>query len=133
MSFPTTCRWLSSFATGMKDLRASRETAFRFVGFYILILQVNLGTIPTEVYEVSALDGPSRGHIFRFITLSQLRNSLALALILCVPVRFLPSINFTSSQRQAPEKPFFLTLNERPIGSAPGQIVAEPSKQPSEQ
>lgn len=57
---------------------------WKFAGFYMLILLVGLQAIPDDVYEASALDGASRGQMFRYITLPLLRPSLALALILCV-------------------------------------------------
>lgn len=72
---------------------ATHEAAFlatvmmivwKFVGLYMLILLVGLQRIPTELYEVAAIDGASRWQIFRGITLPLLRPSLALALILCV-------------------------------------------------
>jgi multiple sugar transport system permease protein len=57
---------------------------WKFAGLYMLILLVGLQGIPGDLYEASALDGASRGQIFRYITLPLLRPSLALALILCV-------------------------------------------------
>ncbi|MEX0853625.1 MAG: sugar ABC transporter permease [Bauldia sp.] len=57
---------------------------WKYAGLYMLILLVGLQAIPDEVYEAGALDGASRGQIFRHITLPLLRPSLALALILCV-------------------------------------------------
>lgn len=57
---------------------------WKFAGLYMLILLVGLQSISHDLYEASALDGASRGQIFRYITLPLLRPSLALALILCV-------------------------------------------------
>jgi len=57
---------------------------WKFAGLYMLILLVGLQGIPDDVYEASALDGASRGQMFRYITLPLLRPSLAMALILCV-------------------------------------------------
>jgi multiple sugar transport system permease protein len=57
---------------------------WRFAGFYMLILLVGLQAIPRDLYEAAAIDGASRWHAFRYISLPLLRRSLALSLILCI-------------------------------------------------
>jgi multiple sugar transport system permease protein len=57
---------------------------WRYAGFYMLLMLVGLQGIATEVYEAARMDGASRWHLFRHITLPLLRPTLALTTVLCV-------------------------------------------------
>ena len=45
-------------------------------GFQMAIILAGLQSIPTVLYEAAAIDGSTRWHQFRYITLPQLRNTL---------------------------------------------------------
>jgi multiple sugar transport system permease protein len=75
---------------------------WKYAGLYMLILLVGLQAIPNDVYEAGALDGASRGQVFRYITLPLLRPSLALALILCVTGSLLAFEQFYILTKGAP-------------------------------
>jgi multiple sugar transport system permease protein len=89
------------------SLSALLSTTFlivwKYAGFYMLILLVGLQAIPEDLYEAAALDGASRSQTFRYITLPQLRPSLALALILCVTGSLLAFDQFYILTKGAPD------------------------------
>ncbi|WP_028046458.1 carbohydrate ABC transporter permease [Cellulomonas sp. URHE0023] len=57
---------------------------WRYAGFYMLLMLVGLQAIPSEIYEAARMDGASRWHTFRSITIPLLKPTLALTTILCV-------------------------------------------------
>jgi multiple sugar transport system permease protein len=76
---------------------------WKYAGFYMLVLLVGLQAIPNDVYEAAALDGASRGQVFRHITLPMIRPSLALALILCITGSLLAFDQFFILTKGAPD------------------------------
>jgi len=76
---------------------------WKYAGFYMLVLLVGLQAIPNDVYEAAALDGASRGQVFRHVTLPMIRPSLALALILCITGSLLAFDQFFILTKGAPD------------------------------
>jgi multiple sugar transport system permease protein len=76
---------------------------WKYAGFYMLVLLVGLQAIPNDVYEAAALDGASRGQVFRYVTLPMIRPSLALALILCITGSLLAFDQFFILTKGAPD------------------------------
>jgi multiple sugar transport system permease protein len=66
--------WLES--TTMALPAVMLMSIWQGVGFQMIIILAGLQDIPTELYEVSAMDGASRWQQFRYITLPMLRNTL---------------------------------------------------------
>ena len=89
------------------SLSALLSTTFlivwKYAGFYMLILLVGLQAIPSEVYEAAAIDGATRWHTLRRVTLPLLRPSLALALILCITGSLLAFDQFYILTKGAPD------------------------------
>lgn len=54
------------------------------MGFYTLILLAGLQSIPTELYDASAIDGASRRQAFRHVTLPLLMPTMMVVLVLSV-------------------------------------------------
>jgi multiple sugar transport system permease protein len=57
---------------------------WKFIGFQVIVLLVGLQSIPAELYEAARMDGAGVLQRLRYITLPQLRPTLALLLILSV-------------------------------------------------
>jgi multiple sugar transport system permease protein len=54
------------------------------IPFTTLVLAAGIQTINTDLYEAATLDGANRWHLFRYITLPQLRPVLAVSILLNV-------------------------------------------------
>lgn len=54
------------------------------MGFYTLILLAGLQSIPTELYDASAIDGASRRQAFRHVTLPLLMPTMMVVLVLAL-------------------------------------------------
>lgn len=57
---------------------------WKFIGFQVIVLLVGLQSIPAELYEAARMDGAGTLQRLRYITLPQLRPTLALLLILSI-------------------------------------------------
>lgn len=57
---------------------------WQYVGFYFVILITGLNNIPSDLYEVAAIDGASRWQRIRYITLPLLHNVLCTCVVLAV-------------------------------------------------
>ena len=57
---------------------------WKFIGFQVIVLLVGLQAIPTELYEAARMDGANTWQRLRFITVPNLRPTLALLFILSV-------------------------------------------------
>ena len=86
-------RWRPSWsawagASSARPNAALASTLFlivwRYAGFYMLLMLVGLQAIPGDIYEAARMDGASRWHTFRRITIPLLQPTLALTTILCV-------------------------------------------------
>ncbi|MEK3888263.1 carbohydrate ABC transporter permease [Bacillus sp. FSL K6-3431] len=62
--------------------------AWKFTGYYALILTSGLGSINNEIYEAAEIDGASRSQVFWKITLPLLYPALYTVLILSIGVTF---------------------------------------------
>lgn len=57
---------------------------WQFVGLYLIIFLAALQNIPQEIYEAAEIDGASEMKKTFFITLPMMRNSIMVAVILCI-------------------------------------------------
>ncbi|MDO4322306.1 MAG: sugar ABC transporter permease [Lachnospiraceae bacterium] len=57
---------------------------WQYVGFYFVIIITGLNNIPSDLYEVAAIDGASRWQRIRYITLPLLHNVLCTCVVLAV-------------------------------------------------
>ena len=57
---------------------------WQYVGFYFVIIITGLNNIPSDLYEVAAIDGASRLQRIRYITLPLLHNVLCTCVVLAV-------------------------------------------------
>lgn len=57
---------------------------WQYVGFYFVIILTGINSISEDLYEVSRIDGASRGQQIRYITLPLLRNTLGTCVVLAV-------------------------------------------------
>lgn len=57
---------------------------WKFIGFQVIVLLVGLQSIPPELYEAARCDGANALQRLRFITIPQLRPTIALLVILSV-------------------------------------------------
>ncbi|MCM3766090.1 carbohydrate ABC transporter permease [Neobacillus niacini] len=57
---------------------------WQFVGLYLIIFLAALQNIPQEIYEAAEIDGASEMKKTRYITLPMMRNSIIVAVILCI-------------------------------------------------
>ncbi len=74
--------WLGNPYTAMPAMIAM--SAWQAVGFHMVIWLSGLQTIPTSLYEASALDGAGAWQKFRYVTWPGLRNTAVLILIVIV-------------------------------------------------
>lgn len=80
---------------------------WRYVGWNMLLYLAGLQAIPSEIYEAASVDGATRFHQFRFITLPLLRPTIFLAVTLSLIGGF-----------QLFEEPFILTNGSGGAGQA---------------
>jgi multiple sugar transport system permease protein len=76
---------------------------WRFAGFNMLILLTGLQAIPTDLYEAARVDGASRWHIFRSITIPLMRPTIALVLTLMITGSLLAFDQFWILTRGGPD------------------------------
>jgi multiple sugar transport system permease protein len=76
---------------------------WRFAGFNMLILLTGLQAIPTDLYEAARVDGASRWHIFRRITIPLMRPTIALVLTLMITGSLLAFDQFWILTRGGPD------------------------------
>lgn len=57
---------------------------WQYVGFYFVILTTGLNNIPSDLYEVAAIDGASRWQRIRYITVPLLHNVICTCAVLAV-------------------------------------------------
>lgn len=57
---------------------------WQYVGFYFVILITGLNNIPSDLYEVAAIDGASRWQRVRYITIPLLHNVICTCVVLAV-------------------------------------------------
>lgn len=57
---------------------------WQYVGFYFVILMTGLNNIPSDLYEVAAIDGASRWQRIRYITIPLLHNVICTCVVLAV-------------------------------------------------
>ncbi|PWK16411.1 carbohydrate ABC transporter permease [Tumebacillus permanentifrigoris] len=85
-SWNLTIDWLGSPVSAL--LIVAVIIAWKFIGYYSLILTSGLESIPTEVYEAAAIDGVTGWSRFWRITLPMLYPALFTVLILSAGVTF---------------------------------------------
>ena len=57
---------------------------WQYVGFYFVILITGLNNIPSDLYEVAAIDGASRWQRVRYLTIPLLHNVICTCVVLAV-------------------------------------------------
>ncbi|HET9142832.1 sugar ABC transporter permease [Actinophytocola sp.] len=88
--------WLDQPATAMGSLIVM--TAWRGMGFVMVVFLAGLQAIPRTVYEAAEIDGAGRWARFRFVTLPMLRGTMLFAVVIT-----------TIGQLQYLEEPFVMT------------------------
>jgi multiple sugar transport system permease protein len=95
-----------SWLSGSPNLALGSAVAlvlWRFAGFNMLILLTGLQAIPTELYEAARVDGATRWHIFRRVTLPLMRPTIALVLTLMITGSLLAFDQFWILTRGGPD------------------------------
>lgn len=73
-------RWLGSATEAMSVIITM--ATWRGIGFNMVIFLAGLESIPDELYEAAKVQGKSKWHTFRYVTLPLLKPSMIIALIL---------------------------------------------------
>lgn len=89
-------RWLDDPAFAMVSLVVM--TAWRGMGFVMVVFIAGLQAIPREVYEAASIDGAGRWAKFRYVTLPLLRPTMLFAVVIT-----------SIGQLQYLEEPFVMT------------------------
>jgi len=76
---------------------------WKFIGFQVIVLLVGLQAIPGELYEAARMDGANTWQRLRYITLPNLRPTLALLFILSVTGSLLAFDQFLVLTRGGPD------------------------------
>jgi raffinose/stachyose/melibiose transport system permease protein len=74
--------WLGDPATAL--LAISVVSGWVYAGFYMMIFYAALRQVPAEVVEAAHLDGAGEWEVFRRIKVPMIRNTTAVAILLCV-------------------------------------------------
>lgn len=96
-------RWLDDTTFALPSIIVM--TAWRGMGFIMVVFLAGLQAIPGQVYEAARIDGASRWQQFRFITLPMLRPTMLFAVVIT-----------SIGQLQFIEEPFVMTRGG-PLGS----------------
>lgn len=59
-------------------------SGWAYAGFYMTIFAASLASLPSEVLEAARLDGASEWRLFRHVRLPMIRNSVEVAVLLCI-------------------------------------------------
>ena len=75
-------RWLTDPTLALFSVML--VNAWRGIPFYAITLLAGMQTIPTELYEATAIDGARRWHRFRYVTLPLVLPILLITLVLSI-------------------------------------------------
>lgn len=65
-------------------LSVSIPLIWQYIGYYLVIFMASIQSIPTSILEVADIDGAVGFKKFRYITFPLMKNTIAVALMLCI-------------------------------------------------